>query len=279
MSEPTRESVPLTDGTMSCLSWVGAGPLLHFAHANGFNAETYRALLSPLAADARIVASDARGHGRTRLPTAPGSQAGWTIFRDDLISLLDRIAPDGAVLAGHSMGATASLMAAALRPEKVRALVLVEPVLMPEGVGPGDNELARRAEKRRDRFDSVDEAFALYRGRGAFKTWPDAMLRDYLNGGLERIDGGMSLSCRPEWEAADFRTTPPGVSKLARDLRCPVTLIHAQDGTASQGEVAIFREWHPQTHVVMASGATHFLPMEFPGLVGDEIRKIAGQAA
>jgi len=275
MNEPSREMIQLTDGAVSSIAWSGDGPLLHFAHANGFNSETYRGLLAPLSGEFRIVASDARGHGRTTLPATPGLQRNWTIFRDDLIEVLGRIAPEAAILAGHSMGATASLMAAALRPEKVRALVLVEPVLMPKGVGPGDNELARRAERRRDAFASLDEAFVLYRGRGAFKTWPDETLRDYLRGGLERMEDGMRLSCRPAWEAEDFRSTPPGVSALARDLRCPVTLIHAKGGTASESEVAIFRELYPATRVVLQPDATHFLPMEFPELVRDEIRKIA----
>jgi len=48
MNEPVRETIPLSQGAVSCLSWKGDGPVLHFAHANGFNAETYRTLLSPL---------------------------------------------------------------------------------------------------------------------------------------------------------------------------------------------------------------------------------------
>src|ERR1700685_1658395 len=178
-----RRTVGFSDRAVSQLAWDADAPLLHFAHANRFNAQTYRGLLEPLAGAFRIAASDARGHGFTTLPATPGLAKGWTIFRDDLLAVLDRIAPQGAILAGHSMGATASLMAAALRPEKVRALVLVEPVFVPKSVAPGDNELARRAEKRRDVFASLDEAFQLYRGRGAFTTWPDETLRDYLKGG------------------------------------------------------------------------------------------------
>jgi pimeloyl-ACP methyl ester carboxylesterase len=269
-----RGSIDLA-GSISQLVWEADAPLLHFAHANGFNAETYCGLLAPLAGRLRLAASDARGHGFTTLPATPGLAQGWTVFRDDLLVVLDRIAPQGAILAGHSMGATASLMAAALRPEKVRALVLVEPVLMPKHVPAGDNELARRAEKRRDLFASLDEAFALYRGRGAFKTWPEETLRDYLRGGLVPAEGGMRLACRPAWEAEDFRSTPSGVSELAGEIRCPVTLIHAADGTASQSEVAIFKNLNPATRVVSKEGATHFLPMEFPELVREEIARIA----
>jgi pimeloyl-ACP methyl ester carboxylesterase len=270
-----RKSLELAEGSVSQCVWQAGAPLLHFAHANGFNAETYRGLLSPLAGRFDIAASDARGHGFTTLPTTPGLAHGWTVFRDDLLAVLDGIAPQGAILAGHSMGATASLMVAALRPEKVRALILVEPVLVPKHVPAGDNELARRAEKRRDLFASLEEALTLYRGRGAFKTWPDETLRDYLRGGLVPADGAMRLACRPAWEAQDFRSTPPGVSELAAQLHCPVTLIHAADGTASQSEVAIFKHLHPPTRIVSKEGATHFLPMEFPELVREEIVRIA----
>src|SRR6476661_9165210 len=102
MSEPSRETIRLPDGAVSCLTWKENGPPLHFAHANGFNAETYRGLLSPLSDRFHIMACDARGHGRSTLPATPGLARGWTIFRDDLVGVLDRIAPDGAILAGHS---------------------------------------------------------------------------------------------------------------------------------------------------------------------------------
>ena len=270
-----RRSIELAEGSVSQCVWPAGAPLLHFAHANGFNAETYSGLLSPLAGPFDIAASDARGHGFTTLPATPGLARDWTIFRDDLLAVLDRIAPEGAVLAGHSMGATASLMVAALRPEKVRALVLVEPVLVPKNIAAGDNELARRAEKRRDAFASREEVFTLYRGRGAFRTWPDETLRDYLRGGFLPADGGVRLACRPAWEAQDFRSTPPGVSELAREIRCPVTLIHAANGTAPENEVAIFKRLCPATRVIAKEGATHFLPMESPELVQEEIVRIA----
>lgn len=272
-----RRSLGLPDGEVSQLVWEGppskeTGPLVHFAHANGFNAETYRDLLAPLAQSFRIVASDARGHGFTRLPATPGLAQGWTIFRDDLIAILERLAPEGgAILAGHSMGATASLMTAALRPDLVRALVLVEPVLVPKHVTVGASELSKRAIKRRDRFASLAEALDTYRGRGAFKTWTDETIRAYLEGGLEPDGDGLRLSCRPAWEAEDFRSAPPGMSELAAELRCPVTLVHADDGTAGESEVAIFKRLCPEARVLSQPGATHFLPMEFPQIVREEI--------
>ncbi len=125
MSDPLRKNVPLSGGDVSCLDWPADQPLLHFTHATGFNAETYRGLLTSLQGRFHVAASDMRGHGFTTLPAVPGPQAEWTTFATDLAAILDALDKGPAVLAGHSMGAITSLMVAARYPARVRALVLV----------------------------------------------------------------------------------------------------------------------------------------------------------
>lgn len=131
MNAPARRILPLSDGNISYLEWEGSGPTFHFAHATGFNAETYVPLLAPLADKLRILASDARGHGFTTLPTGPGVARNWAIYREDLAKFLAATTKAPAILAGHSMGATVSAMIAAAFPDRVKALILIEPVLMP----------------------------------------------------------------------------------------------------------------------------------------------------
>jgi pimeloyl-ACP methyl ester carboxylesterase len=287
MNNPSRQTLTLDHGDVSQLVLENAAPLLHFAHATGFNAETYRGLLTPLADRFRAVASDARGHGATTLPAQPGMPRGWKIFRDDLIAILDRVAPNGAILAGHSMGGAVSLMVAAARPGKVKALVLIEPVLMPRalwwrmmlarfGLGPTEPGLAERALKRRDFFPSLEMAMAAYRNRGAFKTWPEETVTDYIKGGFAPVDGGFRLRCTPAWESECFRSTPFGVSRLAARIHCPLTILHGEYGsTSSASELAIMKRLYPQARIVAQKGASHFLPMEYPQLVRDEILQVA----
>jgi pimeloyl-ACP methyl ester carboxylesterase len=131
MNAPARHSLSLSDGNISYLEWPADGPVLHFAHATGFNAETYVPLLAPLSDDLRILASDARGHGLTGLPTAPGMARDWAIYREDLARFLEATTNGPVVLAGHSMGATVSAMIAARFPDRVSGLILIEPVLIP----------------------------------------------------------------------------------------------------------------------------------------------------
>src|SRR5208282_3707008 len=98
MTDPARKTLPMPEGEISCLEWEGDGPLLHFAHATGFNAETYRGLLAPLTDRFRVAASDQRGHGFSTLPTRPGLAKGWTVYRDDLVRILDRLDGGPAIL-------------------------------------------------------------------------------------------------------------------------------------------------------------------------------------
>jgi pimeloyl-ACP methyl ester carboxylesterase len=286
MSPPSRHALALADGNVSYLEWPEDGPTLHFAHATGFNAQTYEPLLTPLAGRMRVLASDARGHGFSTLPAGPGMARDWKIYRDDLAKFLEATANGPAILAGHSMGATVSAMIAAALPDRVSGLVLIEPVLMPNILRlvswipfrPPSIDLASRAERRRDSFASFDVAFASYRGRGAFRTWPEDFLTAYLTGGLVPVGDGpeMRLACAPAWEAQTFRSTPIGVAGLARRIRCPVTLLYAEQSTPPESECRAFARRHGGTRLMKVPGTTHFLPMERPDLVREEIARAAG---
>jgi pimeloyl-ACP methyl ester carboxylesterase len=290
MTEPVRKTLSLPDGDVSYLDWPANGPPLHFAHATGFNAETYCSLLQPLAGEFHIFASDARGHGFSTLPANLQANANWTTYRDDLVHMLDAQGGPPVVLAGHSMGATTSLMAAAMRPTRVAGVVLIEPVMvpwrawllahLPKFLGLNKMpKLADRAALRRDRFASYEAALAAYRGRGAFKSWPEEMLADYLKGGLkiDAANGEARLACAPAWEAATFRATAYNVARLARRIACPLTVIHGTiNSTCRDRGAEELSRGHPGTRVVKVDGASHFLPMEKPELVQAELARFGG---
>jgi pimeloyl-ACP methyl ester carboxylesterase len=290
MIELVRQRLPLPEGEISFLEGqTDNSPVLHFAHATGFNAETYTGLLAPLAAKLRVLASDARGHGFTTLPSPAGAAAGWRIYRDDLHRFLKASGEGPYILAGHSMGATASLMVAVAAPELVSGLLLIEPVLVPRAiywtrwlraVSPGP-DLAARAVKRRKTFPAAEAVFSSYRGRGAFRTWPDETVQDYLKGGLKPTGNGteVTLACAPEWEAETFRSTPLGAARLAKQVRCPVTLLYAEQSTPPERECKDFARRHGRTRLIKVPGTTHFLPMERPELVREEILRLASAVA
>jgi pimeloyl-ACP methyl ester carboxylesterase len=78
----------------------------------------------------RVVAYDARGHGRSG---APAERKAYTYehLRADLQAVLDAAGFERALLAGASMGAHTALSLALRRPERVRALCLITPSFDP----------------------------------------------------------------------------------------------------------------------------------------------------
>lgn len=243
-----------------------------FLHANGFNAGTYAHILAPLADRLRILAVDQRGHGRTTLSADPEAHDAWLAFRDDLLELLRVLGETPAVLAGHSMGGTVCLLAAAGRADAARRLVLFDPVLITAdraaAAGPEEmknSPLAVGARRRRATFPDRQTAFEAYSGRGAFRTWPEATLRDYLVDGLiEGEDGQVHLSCAPAWEAANFSTRHQDPFRAIAATRVPIRVLKAETGSTCGLEA---EEAGPGVRMETIAGTSHFLPMERPELV------------
>ncbi|CAN5286785.1 alpha/beta hydrolase [soil metagenome] len=290
LTPPRRLTVPISNrhgvGEMSVMDFGDARrPVdLVFVHANGFNAATYRSLLAPLSASLRILAPDLRGHGRTQLPTSTAGRWTWHDHRDDLIGLLDTLDGPPVALAGHSMGGTSSLLAAAERPGKVSRLVMFDPVIMPRGFNllmavPGLRAMTRRlpltkgALRRRDRFDDPQQAMDSWRGRGAFKGWSDMMLADYVSEAFVAEDGGsVRLACAPEWEASNYAAQGHDPWRAFRKLDRPVHVLKA--GTGSVCNVAPDPRRLPYVTVDTVP-AGHLFPMTHPDIARDALFEAA----
>ncbi|MDB5439258.1 MAG: alpha/beta hydrolase [Caulobacteraceae bacterium] len=247
---------------------------LVFSHANGFNGRTYLSILAPLAADFRILAIDMRGHGRTTLPTTGEARSSWNDLQHDLLAMLAAADIRQPVLAGHSMGATVSLLAAAEAPGAARELVLFEPVIRTDGSGvPEDSPLAQGALKRRSGFASREAAIASYAGRGAFKTWTGHMLADYVEDGFVDLpDGSVTLAATPEWEFLNFTRQGHDSMGALRRIACPVDIFKAEHNSTCGLDAEAVADL-PQVSLTVCAGVTHFLPMERPDLVEAAIRK------
>ena len=254
-----------------------------FLHANGFNAMTYRGVLAPLARDFGILAVDQQGHGRSPQRSIAEGRPDWLDMRDDLIALLDHLDLGPIVLSGHSMGGAVSVMATAERPGRVRALALFDPVIVPQDLRsstqagePLDSPLAAGADRRRAIFPDRETAFKSYRGRGAFRTWPEEAILDYvLDGFRDRPDGTVELSCAPAWEASSFRAHGHDIWPAMRRIMAPTRVLRAEVGSTCRMETpADFNPDNPNITVETIPGSTHFLPIERPDLVHATLREV-----
>jgi pimeloyl-ACP methyl ester carboxylesterase len=101
----------------------GAGPRAVLVHGGGAGGAAAFAGQRPLARDHELVLPDRPGAGGTPARGRPDAERDGGLVAD----LLDDLGGEGVHLVGHSYGAVAVMVAAALRPRLVRSLVLIEP--------------------------------------------------------------------------------------------------------------------------------------------------------
>jgi pimeloyl-ACP methyl ester carboxylesterase len=264
-----------------------------FLHATGFNALTYRQMLAPLGERFHVLGVDLRGHGRSTLPASRFGYASWNRHRDDVIDLIESHVRTPVTLAGHSMGATTALLVAGRRPDLVRGLALLDPVIMEPSRYlvariPGMPlfwrrffPIARSAARRRAAFVSREAAVQALTGRGIFRSFPPTMLEDYVEDGFApAADGSVRLACSPAFEAATFaaqRNDPWGALKRARG---PIALLRAGCGsTCSASSAARISALRADIRLATLEGASHALPMERPDRARAAIETVTLRAA
>src|SRR3954451_10293944 len=112
------------DGAQLAFEDAGSGPALLLLHGlMGTHDDFARVFdLPALRRIRRVVAPDARGHGRS---TNPEGRFSFRAFADDVLALLDELGIDQAQAVGASLGAKTLLHVATLAPDRVSTMVLV----------------------------------------------------------------------------------------------------------------------------------------------------------
>jgi pimeloyl-ACP methyl ester carboxylesterase len=262
---------------------------VHFAHATGFNAETYRELISALDPSLDVYAMDARGHGMSEATADPNKLRSWRQYRKDLEAFVETLSRP-TVLAGHSMGATVSMELAAARPDLVQGLVLIDPVIVPPrhipmlavartfGLAGRLIPISQAAARRRMEFPSQEAAVENYAGKGPFRTWPREWIEAYVEGGtVDTEEGAIRLSCDRVWESKSFASATVYPYRDIEKLRCPTTLIAREHDVPpfTRASRDAFMQRQPDTRLLILEEASHFMTMEHPEITCAEIERMA----
>ncbi len=188
---PVRQTLFKPDIQISYLEWnQGQEPLL-LLHGLGDNAAVWSSLGNYLAADYHIVAPDMRGHGES---TKPERDYTFESAIADLEALMDHLGWSKAHVVAHSWSGKLAVIWARLNPQRLRSLILVDPIfiwkipgflkvtfpilyrVLPflKGMGP---------------FTNYEEAEQQARQLNQFQGW-STLQQQVFNAGIEQKPGG-----------------------------------------------------------------------------------------
>ena len=262
----------------------GKGPLLHFAHANGYPPGCYRGLLSSLRQQFRVIAIR---HRPLWPESSPEELSHWDLIAGDLLGFLKHRNEAPLIGVGHSLGAVSSLLAAARAPELFDALVLIDPVFFePELLEELYSDpkrsarlpLIRRTLMRRNRFADRSEAFDHYRTKAVFARLPDDVLQDYVDSALRPLDDGYVLAYPREWEARVYSLPPREVWDILPTITTPTLALRGADSdTLTPAAWQLWQQRQPAATFVELPDSGHLLPLERPEQVAQIILNWLGE--
>jgi 3-oxoadipate enol-lactonase len=183
---------------------AGAGSDICLLHSGLSDSRSWEPVLPALASTHRVLRYDARGFGRSPVPTDPWDRT------EDALAVLDAAGIERAHVIGNSMGATVSRALAILYPARVRSLTLVGPGLAIEEAPPEESQRLLEAWRQALSRGDVEAAVAVARGAWIVGSGQEARLRELL--------------LRQGRAAPEALRLPPAASELER-IAVPVLVL------------------------------------------------------
>ncbi|MCY4071654.1 MAG: alpha/beta hydrolase [Chloroflexi bacterium] len=260
--------------------------LIHIAPANSFPPQTYGPMLRSLTDRYRAICFPPRALWGDQTP--PRELREWHDLADDLLGAFDTWKMGEIILVGHSFGGIASMLAAIKEPERFRALVMLDPVILSQDLldwlktatehnALDQTPLVKGALRRRRVFESRDLAFTRFRNRPHFADWSDEALRLYVDHGLrERSNkAGYELVWPVEWEVYYYSTVYQRIWEDLPQLEglLPVLIIRGATSDAfDQSAQEAVQRLVPSATVNVIEGRGHLFPQSAPDVTGALIR-------
>ncbi|WP_375400088.1 alpha/beta fold hydrolase [uncultured Amnibacterium sp.] len=246
----------------------GSGPAVVLLHGTSASHAVWEPISTALASFATVITLDQRGHGRSDKP--PTGYTGPD-FAGDVVTVLDALGIDSAIVGGHSLGARNAWLVGALHPERIRGVLAVDytPWVETEVI----DVLQVRVAAGDRAFTSVDEIEAYLQSR--YPLLPtDAVVR--------RAEWGYRQGADGRWRPL---ADPVAMDQLIDGFRTPWAeefeavgvpmsqLRGAHSAIVSDTAWQTALDARPQDRAVVDPDADHYLPEEHPQLVIAELQR------
>ncbi|WP_164516559.1 alpha/beta fold hydrolase [Minwuia thermotolerans] len=276
MDNPFRQMVEMDLGEIErhwTMRTTQRTPVL-LLHGSSGAGRSWKRVVERLEGVAPVAAPDLPGHGSSIPLEAPASER-TRVAAVAMLSHLEAMTPP-LTLVGHSYGGNVALHLAALAPERLAGLVLLEPVCFRALTLAGASAEFQAAERFFAAYVSVVESGApdaiaamvdYWFGKGVFDAMPPPA-RQHLNraAAANARDVAASFADRIEAEAL-------------RRIACPVRLVAGAASPPVAGRILdALEQLLPDACRETIAGATHAMLDSHPVEVADLIARASGQA-
>ena len=221
------------------LSWLdsgGDGPVLLCLHALWMQAGSFAALADRLFPDWRVVAPDLRGHGQSET----GGDLTPEALARDAAALIAGLGTPPAVVLGNSLGGTVAIVLAARHPELVRAIIVEEGGVRPEGTLP-----------------FLDDWRGVFPDRAAFARKAGPL---YWSLAPSLVEGPEGVRLGPDVEALRRILDALQADRWSDWLatRCPALLVGGRDSRVmDEADLREIADGRPGVRLAMVDGGGH----------------------
>ncbi|WP_235833288.1 alpha/beta hydrolase [Glaciibacter flavus] len=183
----------------------------------------------------RFIAPDLRGRGRSNALPSP---FGMPAQAEDMLRVLDHFEIDRAVVVGHSMGGFVSVLLAAMHPDRVSSLVLVDgglPIAPPAGVAAQDAAAATLGPaltRLTMEFASREAYRQFWLAHPALGPYWNAEMAAYVDYDLDGVEPHLHSSADPNAIAENSLQMDgsDGYSEALHSLDLPIDFLRAPRG-------------------------------------------------
>ena len=224
-THPPGQWLKAGDLNVHYMDWGGDGPPAVALHGAASSSHWYDLVIPHLRDRVRIIAPDQRGHGKT---DQPSTGYDWATLAGDVIGTLDMLGIDRAAVMGHSWGASVALSVAALHPDRVTALAMID-----GGFGAGPRSPNMTWEEFKERLSPRDIYGPRERYLGALRSqfdhcWSEQL--EYIVMSMVRVDPDGSvhecLELENQQQMLWAMFSDPTYNLLPK-VQCPVLMVAA----------------------------------------------------
>jgi len=238
---------------------------IHFSHANGFPARTYSILFEFLKGY-NITSIDVLGQGKKH------EDINWIGLSEEIFDRVQKIKRP-VVGVGHSLGGILTLLAAAKKPNTFKSVILLDPPMF----SPLKRSIidvlrvikvedmfspAAKSKKRRERFDSKEQAFQYFKEKIFFKNFHIRALQDYIKYGLVEQGSEVKLKIPVKKEVSIYRKLLTNYPNSVYDVN-GVIIYGAKNSIYWLSDINWIKKKFTKMKIYPFPG-NHFFPLENP---------------